>query len=94
MKKWKKHWKEIDENLDWVKIKTTMECVGWTWVDGDISIPLLRNKVKGLIKEVYKKANKRNTNWFVSSGGFTVGYHIEQKYLFVEFILTSWDSYE
>lgn len=94
MKKWKKHWKEIDENIDWVRIERAMKCVGLKLVDGDINISLLRNKVKGLIKDVYKEANKRNTDWYIGTGGFNVGYDIKQKIISVEFILTSWDSYE
>lgn len=66
--------KDAIEEIDFDRIKNIMEFDDWTYYDGRPTATRLRNLCRELLENVLSQTDK--TDWFNSTGGFTVGFRV------------------
>jgi hypothetical protein len=93
----------IEETMNWFdfnKVHKVMTFLNWKWAgEGVPETPIMRQRVREYMKELYAKAAKQKKfNSFLSSGGFMVKYvkNVDKNgswdYFSVSFQLVDWDT--
>ena len=88
MKSFEELFDEVAQQIDWDKIRKTMEFLDWKWVSVDeITVYDLIKTGKRLCKDAYDRAIKDNTTCVVSTGGFCAFYNPYNSELELSFVL-------
>jgi len=76
MKTLEQHTEEVGDWFDFEKVHKVMKFLNWKWADvGVPEIPVMRQHVRGHMKELYNRGKKyKKFDNYVSSGGFKVCY--------------------
>ena len=94
MKSFEELFDEVAQQIDWEKIRKTMEFLEWTWISvEEITVYDLIKQGEFLCKEAYAYGIKRNMRYTVGTGGFTATYNPEDNYLMLQFVLEEGDAY-
>lgn len=95
MKSFEELFDEVAQQIDWEKIRKTMEFLDWKWVSVDeITVYDLIKTGEQLCKEAYDMSIKDNTTYEVSTGGFYAFYNPYNSELELYFVLESGSSYD
>lgn len=90
MNKVDKHWKEIEDNINWSKIHKTMVMFDWKWftINGKLETPSLL-RIKNRAKELFYESFIEKQN--ISTGGLKVEY-FDDDCVSLSFVLDWWDT--
>ena len=94
MKNFEELFDEVAQQIDWEKIRKTMEFLEWTWAYEEVTTYTLIKTGKQLCKEAYDDAVKDNTTCEISTGGFHAFYNSYNNELNLYFVLESGSSYD
>ena len=92
----------IINEFDFIKVQTTMDCIGWKWLGQHVTIDMLKSEARRLLRgaAVYRLGEYRDVHWeqgiINGSGGFVATAWCDEDktkitMLNLQFVLTEWD---